>query len=153
MPQMQHADRVRSALEDTWPDQTFTPAVPSALARSSLLRAAQNRAVELLNRFIGPRTRSVLCVDRMNDQCQRMRSGQGRQLRAARWRPAPALTRAQPRTNRKNHSVSPVIQGQPHPANLPLLRRGDWRSRILLVPGAPAAKAPRRSGADRGHYP
>src|SRR5215472_3546277 len=30
MPQMQHADRVRSALADTWPDQTSTPAVPAS---------------------------------------------------------------------------------------------------------------------------
>src|SRR6516164_8501138 len=39
MPQMQHADRVRSALADTWPDQTSP-------------RAVQNRAVQLLNRFM-----------------------------------------------------------------------------------------------------
>src|SRR5215469_14401140 len=30
MPQMQHADRVRSALADTWPDQTSMPAVPAS---------------------------------------------------------------------------------------------------------------------------
>ena len=36
-----------------------------------------------------------------------------------------------------------------HPADLPLLRRGDPWSRVLLVPGTAAAKAPGRSCADR----
>jgi hypothetical protein len=53
-----------------------------------------------------PRTRSALGVDRMKAQCPRMRSGQARQPRAARRRAASGLTRAQPWTNRKNHSLS-----------------------------------------------
>src|SRR5215831_13235631 len=42
----------------------------------------------------------------MTAQCPRMRSGQARQPRAARRREASGLTRAQPWTNRKNHSLS-----------------------------------------------
>src|SRR5215472_2884492 len=41
----------------------------------------------------------------MGAQGPRMRSGQGRSRRR-RWRAAPALTRAQPWTNPKNHSLS-----------------------------------------------
>jgi hypothetical protein len=61
-----------------------------------------------------PRTRSALCVDPMNALCPRMRSGQGRSRRR-RWRAAPALTRAEPWTNRNNHSLS-GYSGQLHSA-------------------------------------
>ena len=50
--------------------------------------------------------RSALGVDRMNALCPRRRSGQGRQPRPARWRAAPALTRALPWTTPNNHSLS-----------------------------------------------
>ena len=50
--------------------------------------------------------RSALGVDRMNALCPRRRSGQGLQPRPARWRAAPALTRALPWTTPNNHSLS-----------------------------------------------
>src|SRR5215471_19338729 len=49
--------------------------------------------------------------------------------------------------------VPPCQSGVVHAADLPLLRRSDPRSRVLLVPGTAAAKAPGRSGADRRRYP
>src|SRR5712691_2936874 len=53
-----------------------------------------------------PRTRSALCVDRMKAHCPRRWLGQGLQPRIARWRKAPALTRAQPWTTPNNYSLS-----------------------------------------------
>src|SRR5215472_15743065 len=52
MPQMQHADRVRSALADTWPDQTSTPAVPASAPSILPPASSAEPCVQLLNRFM-----------------------------------------------------------------------------------------------------
>jgi len=100
-----------------------------------------------------PRRRSALRVECMNAQRPWMRSGQGRSLRR-RWRVAPALTRAQPRTTPNTYSLSDYSGATTTPAEATiwtnlrigrLCRRAAGRGRPVL--SDPVSAANPRCGA------
>src|SRR6478672_1777858 len=67
MPQMQHADRVRSALADTWPDQTSTPVVPAS-APSILPLASSAEPCRLTSRPLHGQERCIQPRDARNKE-------------------------------------------------------------------------------------